>query len=67
MEVKIGVQQAPRELVVESGQTSAEIAARSWLTSGRKVPKPEAVALVAALNWRGIAGFPMQAEAHPAG
>ena len=26
MEVKIGVQQAPRELVVESGQTSAEIA-----------------------------------------
>jgi hypothetical protein len=27
MEVKIGVQQAPRELVVESGQTSAEIAA----------------------------------------
>jgi hypothetical protein len=27
VEVKIGVQQAPRELVVESGQTSAEIAA----------------------------------------
>jgi hypothetical protein len=26
VEVKIGVQQAPRELVVESGQTSAEIA-----------------------------------------
>lgn len=25
MEVKIGVQYAPRELVVESGQTSAEI------------------------------------------
>jgi hypothetical protein len=27
VEVKIGVQQAPRELVVESSQTSAEIAA----------------------------------------
>jgi hypothetical protein len=27
VEVKIGVQQAPRELVVDSGQTAAEIAA----------------------------------------
>ena len=27
MEVKIGVQQASRELVIESGQTSAEVAA----------------------------------------
>ena len=27
MEVKIGVQQAPRELVVESAQTAAEVAA----------------------------------------
>ena len=28
MEVKIGVQYAPRELVIESGQTPAEIAAQ---------------------------------------
>jgi AcrR family transcriptional regulator len=62
-----GVSRSRAELLAAGLCGAAEIAARSWLTSGRKVPKPEAVALVAALNWRGIAGFPMQAEAHPAG
>jgi AcrR family transcriptional regulator len=62
-----GVSRSRAELLAAGLCGAAEIAARSWLTSGRKVPKPEAVALVTALNWRGIAGFPMQAEAHAAG
>lgn len=39
---------------------AAEIAARYWITSGRKVPKPEAEALLTALSWRGISSFPLQ-------
>jgi AcrR family transcriptional regulator len=45
---------------------AAEIAARYWLTSGRKVPKLEAEALLAALSWRGIANFPLQGGEIPA-
>ena len=37
---------------------AAEIAARFWLTTGRKVPKPEAEALLAALSWRGHRKLP---------
>jgi hypothetical protein len=32
------------------------------VAAGRLVPMAEAEALVAALNWRGIAGFPLQEE-----
>jgi AcrR family transcriptional regulator len=35
-------------------------AAQFWLAGGRRTPKTEAEALVAALIWRGIASFPLQ-------
>ena len=36
----------------------AEVSARWWLASAGRVPKEEAVRLLAALAWRGISGFP---------
>ena len=47
-------------LVGVSGQ-----AAQYWLATGRRVPKGEAEAPVAALVWRGIASFPLQGESTP--
>jgi AcrR family transcriptional regulator len=61
-----GVSRSRAELLAAGLCGASEIAARSWLTSGRKVPKTEAVAMVAALNWRGIAGFPLQSGDNPA-
>ena len=55
-----GVSRSRAELLAAGLCGASEIAARFWLASGRKVPKPEAVGLVTALNWRGIAGFPLQ-------
>ena len=55
-----GVSHSRAELLAAGLCGAAEIAARFWLTSGRQVPKAEAEALVAALNWRGIASFPLQ-------
>src|SRR3954469_18247988 len=54
-----GVSRSRAELLAAGLCGAAEIAARFWLTSGRVVPKAEAEALVAALNWRGIASFPL--------
>ncbi|WP_250028713.1 TetR/AcrR family transcriptional regulator [Paractinoplanes maris] len=45
-------------LVGAAGQS-----AQFWLASGRRTPKAEAEALVAALIWRGIASFPLQGGA----
>jgi AcrR family transcriptional regulator len=42
-------------LVGAAGQS-----AQFWLANGRRTPKEEAEALVAALIWRGIASFPLQ-------
>jgi AcrR family transcriptional regulator len=61
-----GVSRARAELLAAGLCGAAEIAARSWLTGGRQVPKADAVALVAALCWRGIASFPLQGS-EPAG
>jgi AcrR family transcriptional regulator len=36
----------------------AEVSARWWLSSGGSIDKDRAVALLAALAWRGISGFP---------
>jgi len=55
-----GVDRARAELLASGLAGAAEIAARFWVTGGRQIPKSEAVALVAALSWRGIASFPMQ-------
>jgi AcrR family transcriptional regulator len=38
----------------------SEHSARSWLATHRAVPKADAVALVATLAWKGLAGFPRQ-------
>ncbi|MGH3936804.1 MAG: TetR/AcrR family transcriptional regulator [Pseudonocardiaceae bacterium] len=38
----------------------SEHSARYWLAHQREVPKAEAVALTAALVWKGLAGFPLQ-------
>jgi hypothetical protein len=54
-----GVSPAKAELLASGLVGAAEAAARFWLDGGRKVAKSEAEALVAALNWRGIAGFPL--------
>lgn len=37
----------------------SQIAARYWLDSGRAVSRDEAVELMSALAWRGLAGFPL--------
>ncbi len=38
----------------------SEHGARYWLTRRHELPKEEAVALTAALAWKGLAGFPLQ-------
>ncbi|HEY6421744.1 MAG TPA: TetR/AcrR family transcriptional regulator [Pseudonocardiaceae bacterium] len=38
----------------------SEHSARYWLAHQREVPKKEAIALTAALAWKGLAGFPLQ-------
>ncbi len=38
----------------------SEHSARYWLTHRQQLPKEEAVALTAALAWKGLAGFPLQ-------
>ncbi|MDQ4102923.1 MAG: TetR/AcrR family transcriptional regulator [Actinomycetota bacterium] len=38
----------------------SEHGARYWLTRRQELPKEEAVALTAALAWKGLAGFPLQ-------
>jgi AcrR family transcriptional regulator len=58
-----GVSRDRAELLASGLVGAAETAAQFWLAAGRQVPKAEAEALVAALNWRGIAGFPLQEEA----
>lgn len=37
----------------------AQVSARSWLADGARIPQSEASALVAALAWRGIRGYPL--------
>ncbi len=57
-----GVSRAPAELLAAGLVGAAETAARFWLAGGRQVDKPEAEQLVATLNWRGIASFPLHGE-----
>ena len=57
-----GVPREHAELLAAGLVGSAHTAARFWLAGGRRVPKPDAEALLAALAWRGIASFPLQNE-----
>ena len=54
-------------LVLGSGLAGmAEVAARSWLDEADpRIPRDEAVDLVAGLAWRGIRGFPLSHPATP--
>ncbi|MGE3287697.1 MAG: TetR/AcrR family transcriptional regulator [Pseudonocardia sp.] len=48
----------------------SQVAAQYWLDSRQDVPRDDAVALMASLAWRGLAGFPLvhePGEAPPAG
>jgi AcrR family transcriptional regulator len=46
----------------------SRLGAQHWMDSAHEVPRDEAVALLSALAWRGISGFPLAAGGHdPAG
>jgi len=53
-----GADAAHAEVLASGLVGAAETAAQVWLSGGRKIPKEQATALVAALAWRGIASFP---------
>jgi AcrR family transcriptional regulator len=57
-----GVSRDRAELLAAGLVGSAHTAARFWLAGGRRVPKDDAEALLAALAWRGIASFPLQPD-----
>jgi AcrR family transcriptional regulator len=57
-----GVSRARAELLASGLVGAAETAARFWLAGGRRVEKPDAEQLLAALAWRGIASFPLHGE-----
>jgi hypothetical protein len=42
----------------------AHTAARYWFRAGRRMPREEAIRMVAMLVWRGIAGFPKLHDDH---
>ncbi len=57
---------APRARLLAVGLVGlSQVAAQYWLDSEQKVPRDEAVALMASLAWRGLAGFPMVHERPP--
>jgi len=54
---------APRARLLAVGLVGlSQVAAQYWLDSEQEVPRDEAVALMASLAWRGLAGFPMVHE-----
>jgi AcrR family transcriptional regulator len=55
-----GLGKAQAELLASGLVGAAGQSAQFWLANGRRTPKAEAEALVAALIWRGIASFPLQ-------
>ena len=57
-----GVAREPAELLAAGLVGISVSAAQFWLAAGRKVPKSDAEALLAALAWRGIGSFPLQGE-----
>ena len=57
-----GVSRARAELLAAGLVGASETAARFWLQGGRQVDKADAEQLVAALEWRGIASFPLHGE-----
>jgi AcrR family transcriptional regulator len=54
-----GVSRDRAELLAFGLTGAAQTAARYWLHADRRVPKEEAIALLATLTWRGISSFPL--------
>jgi AcrR family transcriptional regulator len=55
-----GLDRQSAELLAMGLIGAAEVSARYWLANERAIPKHAAVDMLAALNWRGISGFPRQ-------
>ncbi|HEY0485723.1 MAG TPA: TetR/AcrR family transcriptional regulator [Mycobacteriales bacterium] len=55
-----GLERTSAELLAMGLVGAAEVSARYWLSKDRAIPKTAAVEMLAALNWRGISGFPRQ-------
>jgi AcrR family transcriptional regulator len=55
-----GLDRESAELLAMGLIGAAEVSARYWLANERAIPKHAAVEMLAALNWRGISGFPRQ-------
>jgi hypothetical protein len=55
-----GLDRESAELLAMGLIGAAEVSARYWLANQRAIPKHAAVEMLAALNWRGISGFPRQ-------
>ncbi|MFZ5872780.1 MAG: TetR/AcrR family transcriptional regulator [Actinomycetota bacterium] len=53
-----GLPRAESELLGMALTGMAQVTARYWLQSGRRIPRSEAERLAAQLSWRGIGGFP---------
>jgi AcrR family transcriptional regulator len=58
-----GVSESEAHLLGMSLVGMAQVSARYWLNTGREIPKDAAEQLIARLAWRGISGWPMNAEA----
>jgi len=57
-----GLPEIAAELLAVSLVGMAHVGARYWLDQGSALSKDEAVAMVSALSWRGIGGFPRTDE-----
>jgi AcrR family transcriptional regulator len=55
-----GLDRESAELLAMGLIGAAEVSARYWLANQRAISKDAAVEMLAALNWRGISGFPRQ-------
>lgn len=57
-----GLPEVAAELLAVSLVGMAHVGARYWLDQGSALSKDDAVAMVSALSWRGIGGFPRTDE-----
>jgi AcrR family transcriptional regulator len=59
-----GLEDEKSELIGIALGGMAHTAARYWFRAGRRMPREEAIRMVAMLVWRGIAGFPKLHDDH---
>jgi AcrR family transcriptional regulator len=53
-----GLPAAEAELLAVALAGMAQVTARYWISTGRRIPQADADRLIAQLSWRGIRGFP---------